>query len=372
MMPAVEPRESREGARMLVLAADGTLADDHVDNLAAHLRPGDLVVLNDAATLPASLSGHTEAGDVVEVRLASQLDDTRWQVVLFGAGDWRTPTEHRPPAPHARVGSTLRFAREGVDVALDAVIEAGSAISPRLVTLRFLAATETLWSALYALGVPIQYAHLRSALRLWSVQTAFAGRPWAVELPSAGRPLSSRTLAALRAGDIEIALVTHAAGLSATGDPLIDRALPLPERFEVPASTLWRIADTKRAGGRVIAIGTSVVRALEASADAAGASLPIVRTGMATLRIDTGRRLRVVDGLLTGMHVPGESHYDLLGAFRDAEQLERAAAHANRAGYLCHEFGDTTLIMPAPAPDLRVRSDNGARVHRAHLPRPSI
>lgn len=358
MTPATSPRSPNEGARLLVVGADGSLDDTRIETLANHLRAGDLVVVNDAATLPASLEART--GDAtIEVRLAARGGDGTWQVVLFGGGDWRTPTEDRPPPPPVAVGCTLHFGAE-----LRAVVLATSDLSPRLVTVRFEREGAALLSAIYALGHPVQYAHLNSALPLWSIQTAYAARPWAVELPSAGRPLSFSILRALARRHIEVATVTHAAGLSATGDPHIDRALPLPEPFEVPTSTLFAIAETRRAGGSVYAIGTSVVRALEASASIAGASLPIIRRGTATLRIGPEHELRVVDGLLTGMHVPGESHHDLMQAFAPTELLDRVAAHATARGYLCHEFGDVTLIQPR-RPSRHARSDSAAPAHRS-------
>lgn len=346
MKPATRPRDRRDDARMLVVDSDGALTDSTIDQLVDHLAPGDLVVVNDAATLPGSLEALTEDGVRIEVRLAAQELDESWMAVLFGEGSWTTPTEHRLPPPLVSTGDRLVFRRAEVAGELAATVVTVSSISPRLVTLRFDAQRESSWSSLYRLGVPIQYAHLERAVDLFSVQTSFAGRPWAVELPSAGRPLSFAILASLRKAGIRVVSVTHAAGLSATGDPLLDRALPLPERFEVPAKTLWAIAETKRAKGRVVAIGTSVVRALESSAHLGGASLPIVRSGMATLRIEETTTLRVVDGILTGMHAPGESHYALLGAFIAQARLERASQHARAAGYLCHEFGDTTLILP--------------------------
>lgn len=358
MRPARRPENRRDDTRMLVVGSDGALSDTTIDGLVDHLAPGDLVVVNDAATLPGSLEAFTRDGTRIEVRLAAQALDESWQVVIFGEGSWRTPTEHRPPPPVLAVGERLVFRRAGVPHELSATVLERSSISPRLVTLGFEASGEALWSSVYALGVPIQYAHLERPLDLWSVQTSFAGRPWAVELPSAGRPLSCALLLRLRRAGIRVASVTHAAGISSTGDALLDRALPLPERFEVPAATLWAIAETRRDGGRVIAIGTSVVRALESSARLGGASLPVVRAGMATLRIDATTELRVVDGILTGMHTEGESHYELLGAFVAPELLERMSRWAAAADYLCHEFGDTTLVVARRSGSRR----RGARV----------
>jgi S-adenosylmethionine:tRNA ribosyltransferase-isomerase len=178
---------------------------------------------------------------------------------------------------------------------------------------------------------------------LWSVQTVFAGRPWAIEMPSAGRPLTAALLAELRRRGIEIARLTHAAGLSASGDPRIDAALPLPERYEIPVATVEAIARTRARAGRVIAVGTTVVRALESAA--VSGTLRAGR-GVAELVIDSSHRLQVVDALLTGMHGPGESHYRLLQAFADELLLAAAWRRALAADYRSHEFGDSALLLP--------------------------
>ncbi|HXY38484.1 MAG TPA: S-adenosylmethionine:tRNA ribosyltransferase-isomerase, partial [Vicinamibacteria bacterium] len=165
----------------------------------------------------------------------------------------------------------------------------------------------------------------------------------AAEMPSAGRPLRLPLLRALRSRRIALATVTHAAGLSSTGDPALDAALPLPERSLLPASAVAAIECARRAGGRVLAVGTSVVRALE------GAALdgPLRAGGSVRHeRIGQGHQLRVVSGLLTGLHAPGESHFELLQAFAPRALLERALVHAGEAGYLGHEFGDSMLILP--------------------------
>jgi S-adenosylmethionine:tRNA ribosyltransferase-isomerase len=214
--------------------------------------------------------------------------------------------------------------------------------STRLIELRFERTGPELHAALYAAGRPVQYSHLEDPLELWSVQTVFASRPWAVEMPSAGRPLTAKLLAALRQRGVDLARLTHAAGLSATGDRQLDAMLPLPERFEIPAETVAALARTRARGGRVIAVGTTVVRALEGAAERDGTVRPGV--GVTDLIITPARPLRIVDALLTGMHEPSESHYRLLGAFAPRAVLERAWAHALASGYRSHEFGDLALL----------------------------
>ena len=368
MNPARAPRERRSDARLLAVdAASGRHADLQVEDLPSLLRPGDLLVVNDAATLPASLQGRVAGageGAAVELRLAgaaaesveataaapaTATEDTFW-AVLFGAGDWRTPTEQRPAPPVLAVGAEIALAD-----ALRAVVLEVSAISPRLLRIRFSLRGAALWAALYAHGKPIQYSYLRQEVALWSVQTVYAGRPWAVELPSAGRPLSWEILNRLRQSGVELAWLTHAAGLSSTGEPALDAALPLPERYEIPDTTALLIERTRRRGGRVIAVGTTVVRALEGAARAAtpeGGALTLARRGVTDLILAPESRLRVVDGILTGIHSPGESHFRLLAAFCPLELLRKSWEHAARTGYLCHEFGDLSLIAPGLAPQL--------------------
>src|SRR5262249_54219977 len=175
---------------------------------------------------------------------------------------------------------------------------------PRLVRIAFDKTGAALWRALYRLGRPVQYAHVAGPLELWHVQTGFAARPWAVEEPSAGRPLTAGLLDALRRRGAEIGAATHPAGLAGPGDAGADAPLPLPEAYEVPTATA---AALERAG-RVLAVGTTVVRALESYA-ATGA-----RAGMTDLLVDGRHRLRAVHGVLTGTHEPGTGHFRLLDA----------------------------------------------------------
>jgi S-adenosylmethionine:tRNA ribosyltransferase-isomerase len=228
-------------------------------------------------------------------------------------------------------------------------VAAVSPISPRLVDLRFDRTGAALWSRLYRAGRPVQYAHVAAELALWHVQTRYAARPCAAELPSAGRPLAWELLLELRRRGVAFARVTHAAGLSSTGDAALDEALPLPERFEIPPETELAVARARASGARVVAVGTSVVRALEGAAAQSGGVLR-AGAGRTGLRIGPGFRPAVADGLLTGMHEPTASHFALLQAFAPGALIERAYDHAARAGYLGHEFGDSNLILRGSCP----------------------
>jgi S-adenosylmethionine:tRNA ribosyltransferase-isomerase len=216
------------------------------------------------------------------------------------------------------------------------------------VDLSFDRAGAELWSALYAAGRPVQYSYLTRDLALADVQTPIAGRPWAVEMPSAARTVTVSLLRALRARGVGLAALTHGAGLSATGDPILDAALPLPERYEIPDATAAAIAGTRLRGGRVVAVGTTVVRALEGSAVQNHGEVR-AGAGVTDLRIGASHVPAVVDGLLSGLHEPGSSHFELLTAFAPRAFLEGAARHAEAAGYLAHEFGDACLVLRARA-----------------------
>jgi S-adenosylmethionine:tRNA ribosyltransferase-isomerase len=328
MKAARTPRA--DNIRLLIIHSK-TMQDGVMTALPEHLQAGDLLVVNDAATLPASLHGHDVRQQPIEVRLLTPLRERVWQAVLFGAGDWHTPTEARPLPPALQAGEDIFFAED-----FRARLFPGQALSPRLIELEFNDTNESLWSRLYRYGKPVQYSYLQHELALWSVQNVYSSRPWAVEMPSAGHGLTWQLLLRLLKKGVQIATLTHGAGLSATGDEAIDRALPLAERYEIPAATMAAVQRTKRNGRRVIAVGTSVVRALES----AGETL----SGWTTLRIGPEHSLQWVDGLLTGTHDVTESHYQLLSAFLPRAVLERMTSHLEQAAYLTHEFGDACLL----------------------------
>jgi len=308
------------------------------------LRAGDLVVVNDAATLPASLPGTTADGSELELRLSGPVDAGRLSGVVFGPGDHHIRTEDRAPPPRIARGDRLTIAGMSASVI---------SVAGRRVELAIHTDGDTLWQTLYAVGAPVQYAHRSERLPLWSVQTSYAARPWAAEMPSAGRPLTWDVVLGLRRAGVDVATLTHAAGLSSTGDDALDRALPWPERYEIPRRTIDAVRATRLRGDRIVAIGTTVVRALEAAAyddgDPPTDGGPAIRggSGIATLRLDPGYRPRIVSGLVSGLHVPGESHFELLSAFAPAEQLRKALALAAHHGLSSHELGDACLILPA-------------------------
>ncbi len=321
------PAPRTHAARVLVVGSSPRVVD--AAELPSFFRPGDLLVVNDAATLPASLAGASH-GVPVELRLL-RARGRDWDGVLFGRGSWRDRTEDREAPPPLQRGDMLRLGP------LRATVLRVHRWSPRLLRVRFDLEGAASWSALFAWGRPVQYSYLRRPVALDEAQTPYATRPWAVEAPSAGFVLDAALRDRLTAAGARIASLTHAAGLSATGDEALDARLPLPERYEIPQETV----DAVRAAQRVIAVGTTVVRALESAARCglrAGA-------GIARLRIGPGTRLRVVDGLLSGVHEPGASHHELLRAFAPDEHLRAALTAAARHELQIHEFGDLMLVM---------------------------
>jgi S-adenosylmethionine:tRNA ribosyltransferase-isomerase len=345
MIPATAAVQRPADARLLEIRATGTLHHHPRSALPALLRRGDLLVANDAATLPASLHGvHQPSGAAIEVRLAGRptlaVDAVRdFSAVVFGAGDHRTRTEDRPPPPPLQPDDVLELGplKARVRWLLG---------HPRLAVLRFDGTPDAIWAGLARHGKPVQYAHLHEPLALWDSWTRIAALPVAFEPPSAGFLLDWRLLDALRERGIGFATLTHAAGLSSTGDPALDARLPLAEPYHLGAATVQAMARTRAAGGRIVALGTTVTRALEHAA-----SLGPLRPGegLADNRLGPGSALRVVDGLVSGTHEPGTSHHALLQAFAPAATLGRMDRALEEGGYRGHEYGDSLLLWRACA-----------------------
>ena len=329
-------------AKLLVVDAQRNLI--HVPRTAfvEFLRPNDLVIANDAATLPASLTGvHQPTGKTIEVRLAGRpsldpSDIKRFSAIVFGEGDFHMRTEDRPLPPPLKSGDMLALGplRATVEKLLD---------HPRLVELVFDGTADEVWAGLASHGRPIQYSHMQTSLELWDVWTRIAGPPVAFEPPSAGFVLDWHVLSAIREHQAGFATITHAAGISSTGDEDLDRLLPFDEPYRIPEATAKAVELARQRGGRVIAVGTTVVRALEDAATEDGH----LRSGegLAKGRIGSSTRLKVVDAILSGTHEPGTSHYELLRAFVEDSTLERATAELDARGYRTHEFGDSVLIL---------------------------
>jgi S-adenosylmethionine:tRNA ribosyltransferase-isomerase len=328
-LEAAEPPErrglTRDGVRLLVASAEGTTHTRFRD-LPDHLRAGDLLVVNTSATLAAALDGDRHGLGPVAVHVATDLGDGSWLVEL------RPPVDAHGPVGDARVGQVVDL--------------------PGCVTLRLVAPhTARLWRVrvevegpltdyLGRFGRPVTYAYVPGRHPLSDYQTVFGTEPGSAEMASAGRPFTHELVTRLVLRGVAIAPLTLHTGLSSAqdGEP------PLPERFAVPASTATLVNATRAAGGRVVAVGTTVTRALESATGADG----VVRAeqGWTDLVLGSDRPARVVDGLVTGWHAPGASHLLLLQAVAGRALVIRAYDQALSHGYLWHEFGDSALLLP--------------------------
>jgi S-adenosylmethionine:tRNA ribosyltransferase-isomerase len=341
MTPARHPTPRPRDAKLLLIDAQGGLQHTARERLVDVLAPGDLLVANDAATLPASLHGtHSRTGLPIEVRLAGRrslaVDDVHeFSAVVFGAGDHRTRTEERALPPELRAGDALVLGP------LRAVVQRLLG-HHRLISLRLHGTPDVVWAGIARHGKPVQYAHIHEPLALWDVWTRVAALPVAFEPPSAGFLIDWKLLHALRERGVGFATLTHAAGLSSTGDAALDERLPFDEPYHLPLHTVQSIERTHALGARVIALGTTVTRALE---HAASLHWPLrAGFGVANQRIGARTPLRVVDAIISGTHEPGSSHHDLLRAFISAAVLARADRALAAGGYRSHEFGDSVLI----------------------------
>jgi S-adenosylmethionine:tRNA ribosyltransferase-isomerase len=326
---------ARDDVRMLVAqGSDGRLVHARARDLADFLEPGDLVVINTSATLPAALPATRGDGTRLQLRLSTPLPgatadpdgcDVRWVVELRKGDD---------PFRDARAGETLALPA-GAAAALEAPYLSG----PRLWAAR-LRLPEPLMAYLARHGAPIRYRYVPEQHPLSDYQTAYAIEPGSAEMPSAGRPLTPAVLTALVAKGVSVApLILH------TGVSSPERGeRPYPERYRVPPSTARLVEATRRWGGRVIAVGTTVVRALETVARPDGTVES--DEGWTALVVTPDRGVRAVDGLITGWHEPEASHLDILHAVAGRRLIDRSYAAALEAGYLWHEFGDLHLILP--------------------------
>lgn len=330
-LQATEPPEvrggSRDAVRLLVSTPDGH-HHSRFTNLANFLEPGDLVVVNRSATLSASLPAVGRSGPFV-LNLSTR----------YGKGVWLT----EPRRSHAEPGPLPLTRGERVTVA-----GTGATLLhpyPGLPRLWFVRLEGDARELMQRVGLPIRYGYVGEAYPLSFYQTVFADAPGSAEMPSAARPFTERVLACLRAKGVGLASITLHTGVSSLEvetENVAEQTLP-PEPFAVPAETVAAVEGAKAAGKRVVAVGTTVVRALESAW--AGEELRPTK-GFTRLYLHPGRAVNVVNGLLTGFHDPRASHLAMLYAVAGKDLVQSAYAEAVREGYLWHEFGDSHLILP--------------------------
>lgn len=326
-LEAHAPPERRDDVRMLVAQRDGGgLVHADFRELPRFLREGDVVVVNTSATLPAALTAQRADGETVELHLSTPVPGDR--------GHW--VVELRRDAAPLRVcePETLTLAAGG----------RAHLLAPYLAGTRLWVARLELPVPLVAYlaghGRPIRYRYVPDEHPLAAYQTIFAAEPGSAEMPSAGRPFTYELVTELAGRGVLVAPITLHTGVSS---PEADEP-PYPERFQVPSSTARIVNAVRGWGGRVIAIGTTVVRALETAALPDGTVEPA--EGWTHLVVTPERGLRAVDGLLTGWHEPGASHLQLLEAVAGRDVVARSYRAALDQGYRWHEFGDVHLIVP--------------------------
>jgi S-adenosylmethionine:tRNA ribosyltransferase-isomerase len=319
----------RDQVRLLVLPRlEGNPVHARFDELGEFMHAGDLLVVNNSRTLPALLQAHDEHGKPVEVRLAQRRSESLWDALLL---EGRTHI--------GQIGMQLDFG-EG----LSARIIARRPDLPFLWQVQFSPCCIPLLDLIYRLGEPVRYSYVDDVYPLDLYQTVYAARPGSVEMPSAGRPLTWELLLKLRRKDIQLATLSLHTGLSSTRDDALDATRPnFDEEFQVPEETALAVNKAHQQGSHVIAVGTTVVRALETATTPEGTVM--AAHGWTQLRITAGYQLRAVDALLTGLHEPQSSHLDLLSAFIERTRLQNAYREAIEHGYLWHEFGDMNLII---------------------------
>ncbi|MDP9193222.1 MAG: S-adenosylmethionine:tRNA ribosyltransferase-isomerase [Acidobacteriota bacterium] len=325
--PAELRASGRDDVRMLVSKEDGSVEHAHFRELPRFLAPGDLLVLNTTATVPAALTalrennceGNGENNDEIALHWSASLP----------AG----LAVMEPRKVQGRAGEMLTIPGGG-----------------RVTLLTPYRASQRLWIVrldiplppldyLQRWGRPIAYSYVHESFPLSAYQTVFARSAGSAEMPSAGRPFTRSMLACLRRSGVRLARLVLHTGVAS----LEQHEEPYEEWYEVPLRTAELVRATHARGGRIIAVGTTVVRALESSVDAHGNV--IATSGWTDLFITPERGVRVVDGLLTGLHEPKATHLAMLEAIAGPEVIASAYAEALHRQYLWHEFGDVHLIL---------------------------
>jgi S-adenosylmethionine:tRNA ribosyltransferase-isomerase len=324
---APQGREDAERHTALLVAsrASGALVHARFDQLGQYLAEGDLLVVNTSATLPAAVPARLEGLDL-ELHLSTPAERGGWVVELRTTDllPFRSPPIGARLELPGGARATLLAPYRGSDRLSTADLRLGAHLEDYLARH----------------GRPIRYRHAVDERPIDDYQTVFARDPGSAEMPSAGRPFTAGLVTELVTRGVLIAPLTLHAGVSS-----LDRGeAPYPERYRVPEATARLVNAVHSWGGRVIAVGTTVVRALETVAAPGGAVEP--GEGWTDLIVSRARGLRAVDGLVTGWHEPESSHLELLEAAAGPQLLERSYRVARGHGYLWHEFGDSHLILP--------------------------
>jgi S-adenosylmethionine:tRNA ribosyltransferase-isomerase len=331
-LEAHEPPEARglrrDHVRLLVgSASTGEVRHHRFTELPELLHRGDVLVVNTSATLPAAVP---VVGSELTVHFGTELPDGYWLIELRRAAG-------KANAPYPGGNARERYPLPGAaSVTLHVPYSEGRLWVAEVCTGRYASVA----ALLSRYGSPIRYAYVPRAWPLSYYQTVFAVEPGSAEMPSAGRPFTGHLVTRLVAAGVLLVPILLHTGLASPER----HERPYPERFTVPATTARVVAQARADRRRVLAVGTTVVRALETAATDDG--LVGAAHGWTDLVVTAERGVRVVDGLLTGLHEPRASHLDLLAALAPQSLLDRCYTEAIAAGYLWHEFGDVHLLLP--------------------------
>lgn len=330
--PAEDRGLPRDQVRLLV-SRGGEITHATFAELPRFLDRGDLLVVNTSATLPAAVDGHSELGPVT-LHFATALEERAPGAALW-AVEVRSSAIGTGPLPDAVAGMRIELP----DSASATLLEHWPVSVSRLWRARISLRHGGVVDLLRTHGRPIAYAYVRDRWPLTDYQTVFATTPGSAEMPSAGRPFTDRLVTELVSAGVGLAPILLHTGVSSPegGEP------PLPERFSISATTARVVNETRAASGRVVAVGTTVTRALESAAT--GAGVVSAAAGWTNLVLGPDRPARVVDGLITGWHAPGASHLRLLEAVVGTTAVRAAYDAALERGYLWHEFGDSALLL---------------------------
>ena len=357
-LEAAEPPEARGLRRDEVRLLVSDLEHDAIEHarfgdLSRWLSPGDLLVVNTSGTLNAAVAAVSDAGAAFEIHLSTQLPGGFWSVEVRRPGSEGAASL---PFTDARAGTSFRLPAGG-EITLLAPYPLTSITSRSRLWIAALQIPSPVVPYLEAHGVPIRYGYVSQSWPAAMYQTVFATEPGSAEMPSAGRPFTPEMVTRLVSRGIEIAPVLLHTGVAS----LESHEPPFEELYRVPRRTAERVTAARRAGHRVIAVGTTVVRALETVTDERGDTFP--GEGWTSLVITPDRPVRSVTGLITGLHEPRATHLALLERVASVApddgrpasgivasvcgrcHLERAYAEARQRGYLWHEFGDSHLIL---------------------------
>ena len=344
-LEAAEPPEARglarDAVRMLVSnAGSDTIDHSRFSDLPRWLSPGDLLVVNTSGTLKAALTARTRTGHHFELHLSTHLPGNFWVVEVRRPGPAASL-----PFRDALAGAVFELEAGGVVTVLAPYPFGGALNAPSRLWIAALELDGPVLPYLERFGSPIRYSYVNRSWPESMYQTVFATEPGSAEMPSAGRPFTAELVTRLVSAGIQIAPLLLHTGVAS----LEDHEPPYEEYFRVTPETADRVNSTRHAGRRVVAVGTTVVRALETVTDARGTSS--AGEGWTSLVIGPERPLRAVNAIITGLHEPHATHLAMVeqviaaaGGEHPASHLGRAYAEAQQAGYLWHEFGDTHLI----------------------------